>query len=270
MKKVFGSTMSRNKQNTKCKGSAIFNIDTFRGCPNKCESCYAKRNCAITIQNFDKAIKVEKFVGKRQKDIWYRVGNSGDPATNWKYSEKLLKLWGFQQFFSVTKLQTIKGFSGFFNKLQVSVDPLNKKHFLKTLANIEILLKKFPEVKMVLRVRTVSTIDLDILMLQDTAIKFANMHNLPILETRMRFNNNTAFDKYNLVKSDYEWRGSYYRPLHGLKFLLGVKKYYDCDLFGMKCINCANCTNTWSKEQFDKEGKFIAPSKRVRVYKEIS
>lgn len=262
----FGSTMSRNRQNTKCKGSAIYNIDTFRGCPNKCESCYAKRNSAITIKNFDKAVKVEKFVGKRQDDIWYRIGNSGDPAMNWKYSEKLIRKWEFKQFFIVTKLQSIKGFTGYFDKLQVSVDPLNQKHFLKTLDNVKTLLLNYPHVKIVLRVRSVSTADITILTLQDAAVKFANSYNLPILETRMRFNNGNAFDKYNLIRKDYEWRGSYFRPHHGLRFLVGAKKYYDCDLYGKKCANCANCTSTWVDSQFEKKGEFIAPRKEKYIY----
>ena len=272
MKKTYGSTMSRNSQNTKCKGSSIFNIDTFRGCPHKCESCYAKRNCAIVIENFNTPIKVEKFVGKLQDNVWYRIGNSGDPAMNWKYSEKLVKEWKFKQFFSVTKLQSLKGFTGFFDKLQVSVDPLNEKHFRKTLDHVEYILKNYPKVKIMLRVRSVSTTNLKILMLQQEAITFSNLNNLPILETRMRFNNKTAFEKYSLVKEDYEWRGSYYRAKHGLKHIIGAKRYYDCDLYGAKCANCSNCTLPWTTEQFEKKGEFIAPKKYkdINIYKEVA
>ena len=86
MKETYGNTMSRNKQNTKTLGSAIYNIDTFRGCPHACESCYAKKNSAKTIERFEVPVKVEKFVGARQDEYWYRIGNSGDPATGWAYS----------------------------------------------------------------------------------------------------------------------------------------------------------------------------------------
>jgi len=269
-KETYGSTVNRNKQNNKCKDSEIWNIDTFRGCPNQCESCYAKRNCAIVIKNFDIPIKVEKFVGKLQDDAWYRIGNSGDPAMSWKHSEKLIKKWKFKRNFCVTKLQSIKGFTGYFDKLQVSVDPLNSKHFFKTLENIETLLKEFPTVKIILRVRTVSTTNTSLLTLMDTAVKFANTHNLPIIETRMRFNNKACIEKYDLVKDEYKWRKGYIRPHDGLKFLVGAKKYYDCDLYGLKCVNCSNCTLPWTTKQFKKRGEFIAPSKTIQPYKEAA
>jgi len=271
MKETYGNYMSRNKQNTKTLGSAIYNIDTFRGCNLNCESCYAKKNSAKTIEKFEIPVKVEKFVGKRQDDTWYRIGNSGDPATGWKYSEELVKKQGFKKFFCVTKLQTLAGFTGFFDKLQVSVDPLNKKHFFRTLKNIETLLKDHPNVKIMLRIRSVSTINPDLLMLQDTAVKFANMHNLPVLETRMRFNRKDSIEKYNLSPDDYEMRSDKMtRPKHGEIFLVGAKKYYDCDLNGAKCENCSNCTLPWSTEQFQKKGEFIAPSKSKGVYKEAA
>lgn len=269
-KETYGPIANRNKQNTKCKGSEIYNIDTFRGCPHKCESCYANRNSSIAIKNFNIPVKVEKFVGKLQEDAWYRIGNSGDPSMNWKYSEELVKKWGFKRNFCVTKLQTLKGFTGYFDKLQVSVDPLNSKHFFKTLENVATILKEYPLVKIMLRVRTVSTIDPDLLQLMDTVVKFANMNNLPIMETRMRFNNKGCFEKYSLCKEDYTWRQGYLRPHHGLKFLVGAKKYYDCDLYGKKCINCSNCTLPWTNEQFKKKGEFIAPSDSVAIYKKVA
>ena len=121
-----------------------------------------------------------------------------------------------------------------------------------------------------LRVRSVSTTNLKILMLQQEAVTFSNLNNLPILETRMRFNNKTSFEKYDLVPEDYEWRGSYYRATHGLKHIVGAKKYYDCDLYGAKCENCSNCTLPWTKEQFEKKGEFIAPRKSKGAYKEAA
>ena len=259
----YGNTCNRNLQNSKCQDSEIYNIDTFRGCPNKCESCYAKRNSAICVEKFEIPVKVEKYIGRLQDAVWYRIGNSGDPAMNWKYSEKIIKTNGFKKFFCVTKLQSVQGFTGYFDKLQVSVDPLNKKHFTKTLENVKILLKEFPLVKIMLRVRSLSTTNADILYLMDTAVKFANTHNLPIIETRMRFNRKEAIQKYSLVKEDYDWRGSTLKPNVGIRFLVGAKKYYDCDLFGMKCANCSNCTLPWTTNQFQKTGEFIAPRKQT-------
>ena len=264
IKETYNGVVNRNKQNAKALDSEIYNIDTFRGCPNKCESCYAKRNSAICVSKFEIPVKVEKYIGKRQDEAWYRIGNSGDPAMSWAYSEKIIKANGFKQFFCVTKLQSIKGFSGYFDKLQVSVDPLNKVHFVNTLANVETLIKEFPNVKIMLRIRSLSTTNQDILYLMDTAVKFANLHNLPVMETRMRFNRKDAAVKYHLVQEDYAWRGSTLKPNVGQRFLVGANKYYDCDLHGGKCANCSNCTATWSDKQFNKKGEFIAPPKLKR------
>ena len=259
MKDKYGKTVNRNNQNTKCLGSEIYNIDTFRGCPNNCESCYAKRNSAISIKNFHKPVKVEIFVGKMQENGWYRVGNSGDSAVNWAYSEKLIKEWDFKKFFCVTKLQSIKGYTGFFDKLQVSLDPLNKSHFNKTIKNIKYILKNYPKTKIMLRVRTVSTLNPNINKLMDTAVKFANTHDLPIMETRMRFNRKEAIKKYRLIEKNYYMsEGNQIKPIWGKRFLKGAKRYYDCDLFGKKCENCSHCTETWSDKQYCKKGVFIA------------
>lgn len=271
MKKTYGKTMSRNNQNTKTLGSSILNIDTIRGCPHNCESCYAKKNSAINIENFSIPIKVENYTGKRQDDAWYRIGNSGDPATDWKYSEEKVKEQGFVNFFCVTKLQTLRGFTGFFDKLQVSIDTINEAHYKRTLANIETILKEYPLVKIMLRVRSISTTNLHLLILQQQVVDFANLNNLPVLETRLRFNRVDSYEKYSLVKEDYEMRADKMtRPIHGKQFIVNAKKYYDCDLSGAKCENCSNCTLPWVTQQFKKKGEFIAPVKRKGVYKEAA
>jgi len=268
-KKIYGNSMNQNSQNTKTLGSNIINIDTFRGCPHACESCYAKKNSAKTIERFEIPVKVEEFSGKRQDDSWYRIGNSGDPATGWGYSEMLVKKQGYKKFFCVTKLQTLKGFTGFFDKLQVSIDTINEKHFERTLKNVETILKEYPSVKIMLRIRSISTTNLRLMMLQNEAIYFANLYNLPVLETRVRFNRKDSREKYELSTEDYEMRADKMtRPIHGKKFVIGAKKYYDCDLFGAKCESCSNCTLPWSKDQFKQKGEFIAPSKSK--YKEAA
>lgn len=258
--------MSLSEKNAKCLGSVLNTIDSIRGCTNACESCYAKRNAARR-KIFEIPVLVKTLEGKPKDDVWYRVGNSGDPSFNWKHSEKLIKEKGIKNVFCVTKLQSLKGFTGYFNKLQVSVDPLNKEHFVKTLENVETILHEHPLVKIMLRIRSVSTTDQDILVLMDLAVKFANTHNLPVLETRMRFNK--KFDSiidYSLVKEDYSWTGSTCKPVFGKRFLVGAKKYYDCNLYGRDCANCANCTLPWTNEQFKKKGEFISSNKTTSTY----
>jgi len=266
---LYNNKVNRNKQNTKCLGSAIYNIDTSRGCTHNCESCYAKKS-AFT-KEFTVPVRVEEFVGKRQDQAWYRIGNSGDPAFDWKHSEKLIKKNEFKKFFCVTKLQSIKGFTGFFENLQVSVDTLNEKHYQRTLDNIEKLLKKFPKVKIMLRIRSVSTTSLHLILLQQKAVDFANLYNLPVLETRVRFNRKDSIEKYQLDSTDYFMsKGKQTKPVWGKRFLTSAKKYYDCDLNGAKCENCGNCTQPWTDEQFEREGEFIAPTKSKGAYKEAA
>jgi len=218
------------------------------------------KKLSFIIRHFEVPIKLIAFKGKVHKDAWYRFGNSGDPCMDWAHSEELVEKYKFINFFCVTKLQTLKGFTGFFNKLQVSVDPFNAIHFKHTLKNVETILKKYPQVKIVLRIRSVSTTNKEILSLLDTAVKFANKHNLPVMETRMRFNKKEAVEKYALIEKNYERRKDMStRPKYGQIFLENVEKYYDCDLYGKKCLNCSNCTLLWTDTQYKKKGEFIAP-----------
>jgi len=261
-----------HSQNTKMAGGNVMGVDPIKGCANKCESCLAKKN-SLRVVNFEKPVRITNFIGKPKDEFWYRFGTVGDPATDWKHSEKMGKQLNPKNFFAVTKLQSLKGFTGYFDKLQVSVDPLNERHFYKTLGNVEKILEKFPNVKIILRVRSISTIDLRLMMLQNEAVVFANLNNLPVMETRMRFNRKDSIQKYNLVKEDYFMsKGKQTKPNWGKKFIVGAKRYYDCDLYGAKCENCSNCTLPWTKEQFEKKGEFIAPSKdkSKRVYKEAA
>lgn len=260
MRRTYSTETKLNKQNAKVKGTNIISTDTVRGCANKCESCWARKNTRRSIEKFEIPVKVEKFIGRVNGDAWYRFGNQGDPGTDWKHSEKVVNDLKLKNFFGVTKLVTLKGFTGVFTNLQISVDPLNIIHFANTLKNIEILRKDFPQVKMVLRVRSCSTLDPEIQWMQESIVKFANTYGLPIMETRMRFDRKDSIQRYNLNPEDYFMsKGKQTKPVWGKKFLEGADKYYDCDLHGKKCLNCENCTSTWTNEQFSQEGEFIAP-----------
>lgn len=262
----YKNEMKINSQNEKMKGGNVKSADTIKGCTNGCESCWAKKGSARTV-DFSKIVKITNYIGKVQDDTWYRFGNVGDPGTDWKHTEKYIKKLNPKNFFVVTKLLTLKGFTGYIKNIQVSVDPLIERHFNITLGNVAKILRDFPDVKIVLRVRSCSTLNLKILSLQDTVVKFANMHGLPIMETRMRFTHQDAFSKYHLNKEDYTWEGGYHRPHHGKRFIVGAKKYYDCDLYGMKCATCPNCISPWSDKQFHKNGDFIAPRHHKDYYK---
>jgi hypothetical protein len=258
MKPKYSPKMNVNNQNDKGDGTQIMNIDTVRGCHLNCESCYAKRNSARTIENFEIPVKVEEFTGKVHEDRLYRIGNYGDPCINWNHSESLAREYNITNNFVVTKLVYLKGFTGFFNKLQVSVDTLQKGHFDLTLHNIKEVYWKFPHVKMVMRIRSISSHDNVLMMRQQQAVELANELGIPVLDTRLRFQRKDAVDQYLLVEEDYEWRNSFLRPKHGKIFLEDVERYYDCDLFGNHCKDCKNCEITWHDKQFRSEGKFVA------------
>jgi len=240
MKDHYTNCMFINNKNQKTTGVPINNIDTIRGCPNNCESCYANKLSSITIRDFTKPILVEKFTGRVHEDLTYRIGNFGDPAINWAHTEKMIKKYKIKNFFVVTKLQSIKGFSGYCKNLQVSVDPMNELHLIRTLQNVETLLNNF-DVNIVLRIRSSDTNNFLINLFQYEAVLFANNHNLPVLETRVRFKDKKAYDKYDLIAESYEWTRSFLRPKNNLRFLHDVEQHYVCDEAGNKCAGCLNC-----------------------------
>ena len=265
MTDTYADTMYINNQNGKMVGSKIINIDTIRGCPYGCVSCYAKKTSSRTIRDFATFVRVQKFTGKVHPEYEYRIGNQGDPCLDWKHSEELIQKYKITNIFVVTKLINLKGFTGFFTRLQVSVDPFDRAHFYQTLKNIDIVLKKYPQVKIVIRVRSCSTRRLDLMMLQKESVTFANMRKLPIMETRMRFKDKKAIEDFQLNEDDYEWNRSFLRPKHGLKFIPKVKRYYDCDLYGNHCANCQNCSITWDKKQHKKCGEFISDQMNGKI-----
>lgn len=241
MLKTYVAKMNLNLQNKKLDESNIYNIDTIRGCPNKCESCYAKKNSARNVEHFEIPIKVEEFSGKVHPERIYRIGCVGDPAWDWEHSEKLIKEYGIPQFFVVTKLQKIKGYTGFFKKMQVSLDPFNKVHMQRSMENILILLEQFPDIRVVTRIRSVKTQDETLAATQQQAVDFSNRFKLPVLETRMRFNDKKVIEKYKLDEKFYTWSGSLLIPALGKRILKGVKILYDCDLMKEGCAGCRNC-----------------------------
>jgi hypothetical protein len=258
MRDNYSPVMNVNTQNSKGDGSNIMNIDTIRGCPFSCTGCYAKKNSARTIKHFEVPVLVDGFSGRVHNDKLYRIGNYGDPCIDWTHSELLVKKYNILNNFIVTKLIKLDGFTGFFDRLQVSVDTINKAHFKITMQNIWKLKRDFPHVKIVMRIRSLISHDQELMTRQREAVVFANQYDIPVLDTRVRFSKKDDLQKYNLVEEAYEWRQSYLRPKHGKIFLEKVSKYYDCDLFGNHCKNCKNCEITWNDTQYKRDGDFVA------------
>ncbi len=245
LRETYLKKMSINNQNSKAIGTDIINVDTVRGCNNGCESCYAKRNCSLSVRHFDEPVLVELFLGKVAIDKYYRFGNFGDPATDWAHTERMVKGHGFdlEKSFFVTKLQNADGFSGLLKHLQVSIDPLIPDHFFKTEDNILKIMSRFPDTNIVLRVRSVRSEDHIINTLQQRAIELANENDLAVLETRIRFNGiKNTFDRYKLVPEEYSFRKGYLRPKFLARHLVGAKYHLLCDEYEKKCKGCTQCT----------------------------
>ena len=243
MQYKYGPCMEISNQNAKTQGTNIINIDTIRGCKNACESCYAKYNTCYSIKNFDIPVKVLEFKGKAKDENVYRIGNFGDPATDWAHTCETVKNLGLKKFFVVTKLQDIKGFDGSLIKnMQVSLDTLNKEHLDITLKNILSISKANPDVSIILRIRSFSSTDKRLNVQQEKAVDFAEKNNLRILETRIRFKRKyESIEKYSLDTKDYEYRGGFLRPKKGKTFLKSNKRHSICDLKELKCAGCSNC-----------------------------
>lgn len=234
----YTGTLSLSNSNKKIKGTNIAGIDTFRGCNHGCLDCYANKMSKIARKDFGNAVPVLNFTGKIKPAKTYRIGTVGDPDHDWSHTSFVIgemKRLGLLNYFCITKLQSIEGIdSDHIKNLQVSVDPLNKKHFFKTLRNILKIRGRIPGI--LIRLRTVRTENRDINRLQHTAVSFAKKYGIEILETKMRFSKKKYLEAlqcydYHRPKGNYETEGS---VLAGLEML--------CDPEGKgSCIGCGIC-----------------------------
>ena len=237
--------MSLKHKNKKSVGTDIMNMDSCRGCINKCKLCWKQYDAARAKINFDNPVLVETLTEEVNPNHFYRFGNAGDPAYNWEHTERIIqsKKNLADKSFYCTKLQNIAGFTGIIKRLQVSADPLDTNQLKITLDNVDALLNEFKDIQIVLRVRSLATTDLILLATQKEIVKFANERKLTILETRLRFKSRDVFEKYSLIPEFYldKYSRSYFRPKPNLPFLKDVDQHYLCDAAGEGCVECLNC-----------------------------
>lgn len=252
MAKKYSNTLFLNQASGKVKGTSICSIDTVRGCTNNCVSCFAKKN-SRKGELFCQPVEIEEYTGKVHDNLIYRIGNCGDAATNWKNSEKLIKKKKITNNFCVTKLQSIKGFTGLFKRLQVSVDPINPKHFETTLRNVDYILKNFSDTEIILRILSLKCLEEDINERIKLAVTFANTLDLKVIETRWRFIRKDTIKRIKLNLKYYKSVIGYaYYPNYtfGLK---GINNRYVCDKNHKKCAGCGLCITLW-RNKFNKGG----------------
>ena len=111
-----------------------------------------------------------------------------DLHTPGNWVERRYQVGGKDRTFLITKLPSIKNFNPLITKnLEVSVDPFEPHHFFRTLKNVKALKAQYGDnVNIMLRIRSVATQSDEINSMQKMAVDFANKHNIPVLETRMR------------------------------------------------------------------------------------
>ena len=237
----YSRTLSLANVNKKIKGTSIVGIDTFRGCKHGCLDCYANKMSKISRKDFANAIPVTEFKGKIDPAKTYRFGTVGDPDHDWSHTSFIIgtmKGLGLRNYFLITKLQSTEGIDpDHIKNLQVSLDPLNKKHFFKTLRNLKEIIGTIDNIQ--IRLRTVSTSSRDINRLQDIGVEFARKYGIEILETKMRFSKKKYLDILQL--HGYERAKNAYRIEGSILKSLGVKaKHCDNNNTG-SCADCNIC-----------------------------
>lgn len=239
--KPYSNTISLTNVNKKVKDSDIIGLDTFRGCSYKCLSCYANKMSKISQKDFINPIPLTKFSGKIHTDKIYRFGTVGDPDVDWEHTGFAVKTMinkGLKRYFFITKLQNVDYIDPEIIKdLQVSVDPLNKRHFFNTLRNLKKISKNVSGI--VIRLRMVRTENRDINRLINTAISFSEKYKIPILETKMKFARKDYLNRLQLVGYD-RIHGSY--TVRGSILRERMPKVLSCDEFNKgTCKGCKIC-----------------------------
>jgi hypothetical protein len=248
----------------KTGGSQIRAADTVRGCGNKCLNCYALGGA--NQQCVDHTVEVlNDLEGKLNPGEVLRIGEVGDPASNWQWSNhQMQKLYGRSpgmayddSLFAITKLQSIEGYDPtIWRNLEVSIDPLNPVHMKKTMENIDKIRKMDPTVNIVARIRTLASKDPMIKQNLNDAVQFAQSRKLPVLETRIRFKNKMMRDVLNLDETMYAQVGPQYKlkePM--LENLEGVESMMCGTGSTGKCVTCQNCEKVFSFNEFAETAK---------------
>jgi hypothetical protein len=131
--------------------------------------------------------------------------------------------------FVITKLQSLDNFDPeVIKNLQVSIDPMMPTHFFKALKNIKTLKETYgDDVNVMLRIRSVSTYSDEINSLQKIAVDFANKHELPVLETRVRFKKSDTASLAQLQPEYYHAGGQHKHVSYYPKEQASIRTKYD-------------------------------------------
>lgn len=251
--KAYKATQSL-AQNTKLAGSNIVAVDTIRGCTNNCPSCFA--NAGGGQGNITHtALVPQTWTGTLNPKNVLRVGEVGDPAMDWSYSNGLVsdainrsKGASFDKnLFAITKLQSIEGFDPkIWRNLEVSLDPLMPDHMATTMRNIQAIKQMDPSVNIVVRIRSFKSRNPELMAEQQKAVDFANKQGLEILETKLRFKNRRYLAAIDLDPTAYKAGGAQL-VYNGESVLRDVgNRSADITICGEgeikgRCLSCRGC-----------------------------
>lgn len=139
-----------------------------------------------------------------------------EPSYDWSYFNQQLEKTGLSsqkgtdKTYVITKLQSLNNFDpSLIKNMQVSIDPLIPDHFFRALKNVEALKAVHPDYNVMLRIRSIATGNDEINSLQKIAVDFANKHNIPVLETRLRFKSRQGAEQAEVLP-EYVWAGGQY------------------------------------------------------------
>lgn len=252
---IYAPEMGVQNVNSKGVGSTVLQDDTIRGCDQNCFGCYANKLTGQAQIEHEVPVRTE-LKGKLNDQDLMRIGTVGEPAKDWNWTnEQIGKVVERSQksganvtpeknTYAITKLLNLDGYnSAAVPNLEVSIDPLYPAHMRQSMANALRLKNQFPDANVVLRIRSIQSLNPDLMASQKAAVDFAKRFEFPVLETRMRFNRNDAFDILELDPSKYHKVGNQWKVKEPI--LKGqVKDWHMCDRLGTgTCATCQTCQN---------------------------
>lgn len=274
----YSETMAAGKN----KKTAWKVFDFIRGCGNNCISCYANK-MAIKSGVDQRTIVHSKNTGVLSPGEIGRIGNNGDPMWDWKWSQDGVNETiarskaknpnaSVDDFYWISKLLTLDGFDPkVVRRLEVSLDPIYPAHMATTMENILKIRQMDPSVRILPRLRTTASTDPALKASQDYAIHWLKSNGLPVLETRMRFNNSQVMKALALDPGQYHKYGNQWKGPQMVPREFGTdSERLLCDKMDKgKCQVCLNCVKGLFPDKNEADIRFLADEFKGESYESL-
>jgi|TARA_Y100000310_G_C20650848_1_gene799331 hypothetical protein len=233
------------------KDSFIREVDTVKGCGNNCAECYAAGLCSQQQVTFQDPVPatIDKGEVLNPKNL-LRIGVNGDPLIHGAHTAKELRellarspeATAEKNIFLTSKLQSLKGYDPEVMKnIEVSLDPLNPTQLQITIDNLRTLRKKFPEVKIQARIRSLISRNPIVKAQMKKAIDITNELKIPTLETRLRWKRGSSASIFELDTKFYKKTGSGTLKLKKAAAKGAYQSSVCDDADSASCADCLNC-----------------------------